>query len=66
MTGAKFDAGQRVSINRSATFQAPGVYRVVNVMPPNRGQQQYRIRSEDENFDRVMDENRLEAAASND
>jgi len=66
MAGTKFDTGQRVLITRSAAFQAPGVYRVVNVMPIDRGLQQYRIRGEAETFDRVMDESRLEAVASND
>ncbi|HYD89538.1 MAG TPA: hypothetical protein VEA80_18810 [Vitreimonas sp.] len=64
MAQTKFGAGQRVSIVRSGAFSAPsGVYRVLNALPRERGPQQYRVRNETENFDRVMDEARLEAMA---
>ena len=57
-----FSAGQRVSIMRSNGFAAPaGAYRVVRAMPQGPGSRQYQIRSEGENFDRVVDESRLEA-----
>jgi hypothetical protein len=62
MAQAKFGAGQRVSIVRSGSFSAPsGVYRIVSVLPLERGPQQYRVRSDSETFDRIMDEVRLEA-----
>jgi len=63
MAQTKFGAGQRVSIVRSGAFSAPsGFYRIVNVLPRERGPQQYRVRNDGESFDRVLDEARLEAA----
>lgn len=63
MANAKFGTGQRVSILRSGSFSAPtGTYRVVRALPQERGPRQYQVRSETENFDRIMDESRLEAA----
>lgn len=62
MPRTKFGAGQRVSILRSGAFSAPaGRYRIVSVLPLESGIQQYRVRSDGEQFDRVMDETRLEA-----
>lgn len=62
MTRTKFGAGQRVSILRSGAFSAPtGSYRIVSALPLERGPQQYRVKNETENFDRVLDESRLEA-----
>lgn len=64
MTQPKFGEGQRVSVARSGAFAAAaGTYRVVSVLPLERGPQQYRVRNDGENFDRVLDEARLEAAA---
>ncbi|HVK80524.1 MAG TPA: hypothetical protein VM915_07915 [Verrucomicrobiae bacterium] len=61
MAHTKFGAGQRVSIVRSGAFSAPsGTYRIVNAMPNEKGQQQYRVRNDAEAFDRIMDESRLE------
>ena len=57
-----FNAGQRVSIMRSNGFAAPaGSYRVVRALPREAGPRQYQVRSDGENFDRIVDENRLEA-----
>ncbi|MGD9816429.1 MAG: hypothetical protein AB7Q23_04275 [Hyphomonadaceae bacterium] len=62
MLETKFGAGQRVAVVRGNGVSAPpGVYRVVRVMPAERGPQQYRVRNESETFDRVLDEARLEA-----
>jgi hypothetical protein len=62
MSRTKFGAGQRVSILRSGAFSAPsGSYRIVSALPLERGPQQYRVKNETENFDRVLDESRLEA-----
>jgi hypothetical protein len=62
MSQAKFGAGQRVSVVRSGAFSAAaGTYRVVSVLPAERGPQQYRVRNDGETFDRVLDEARLEA-----
>jgi hypothetical protein len=62
MAQTKFGAGQRVAIVRSGAFSAPsGVYRIVSALPLERGPQQYRVRNDNETFDRIMDEVRLEA-----
>lgn len=62
MAQTKFSAGQRVGIVRSGGFSAPsGYYRVVMVLPRERGPQQYRVKNEAETFDRVLDESLLEA-----
>lgn len=62
MAEAKFGAGQRVSIMRSGAFSAPsGTYRIVRALPLERGPRQYQVRGETENFDRILDESRLEA-----
>ncbi len=59
---AKFGDGQRVSIVKSGAFSAPsGPCRVISALPLERGPQQYRVRSEAESFDRIIDEARLEA-----
>jgi hypothetical protein len=56
-----FSAGQRVSIMRSNGFAAPaGAYRVVRALPKEAGPRQYQIRNEGENFDRIVEESRLE------
>ncbi|MGE0740592.1 MAG: hypothetical protein AB7O98_04555 [Hyphomonadaceae bacterium] len=63
MAQAKFGAGQRVSVARVGAASAPfGACRIVSVLPRERGQQQYRVRSDGEAFDRILDESRLEAA----
>jgi hypothetical protein len=65
MTYAKFAAGQRVALVGARSFStgAPrGVYRIVAALPKETGPQQYRVRSEGEAHDRVVDEVRLEAA----
>lgn len=64
MARTKFAAGQRVSLVGARTFStsAPrGVYRVVTALPKDAGPQQYRVRSDGEMHDRVVDEVRLEA-----
>ena len=63
MAQTKFSAGERVSVLRGAGFAAPaGFYNVVTALPREAGPQQYRVRSDGENFDRIVDEARLEAA----
>jgi hypothetical protein len=39
------------------------VYRVVSALPKETGPQQYRVRSDGETHDRIVDEVRLEAVA---
>lgn len=63
MAQLKYGAGQRVSVLRGAGFAVPpGSYRVVGALPRGDGPQQYRIRNDNEMFDRIVDEARLEAS----
>ncbi|HYD74327.1 MAG TPA: hypothetical protein VEF55_14415 [Candidatus Binatia bacterium] len=64
MADVKFVAGQHVSILRGPSFAAGGprgVYRIVAALPKEMGQQRYRVRSDGETHDRIVDEVRLEA-----
>lgn len=63
MAQIKFSAGERVSVARLGAGGASGIFRIVNALPRERGPQQYRVRSDGETFDRIVDEARLEAAA---
>ena len=64
MAQTKFSAGERVSVARlGAVGGASGMFRIVNALPRDSGPQQYRVRSEGETFDRIVDEARLETAA---
>jgi len=65
MANAKFAAGQHVSLVGARTLSASaprGVYRIVSALPKERGPQTYRVRSDGETHDRVVEEARLEAA----
>lgn len=65
MADVKFAAGQHVSLVDARTFSASapqGVYRVVSAMPLVMGEQSYRVRSDTETHDRVVEESRLQAA----
>ncbi|MBK6704698.1 MAG: hypothetical protein IPL62_02410 [Caulobacteraceae bacterium] len=62
MAQPKFSAGERVSITRAVGFSAiSSACRVVAPLPRDAGPQQYRVRSEAESFDRIIDEARLES-----
>jgi hypothetical protein len=64
MADVKFAAGQHVSLVGAHSFSASaprGVYRVVAALPKDNGAQQYRVRSDGETHDRIVDEVRLEA-----
>jgi hypothetical protein len=64
MAQTKFGAGQRVDITRAGAFSAPaGIYRIVRALPLEKGPQQYRVKNDSETFERVMDEERLEAVS---
>jgi hypothetical protein len=64
MTRTRFAAGQRVSLVGPGSFGAPSrVYRIVTALPKESGPQQYRVRSDGEMHDRVVDEVRLEAVS---
>ncbi len=63
MAQLKYSAGQRVDVLRGAGFAVPaGSYRVVGALPRGDGPQQYRVRNDNEMFDRIVDEARLEAS----
>ncbi len=64
MANAKFAAGQHVSLVGARSFSARaahGVYRIVSALPKEGGAQTYRVRSDGETHDRVVEEGRLEA-----
>jgi hypothetical protein len=61
MAQTKFSAGERVSIARGGFGVPPGTFRIVLALPREAGPQQYRVRSDGETFERVVDEARLEA-----
>ena len=62
MAQTKFSAGERVSITRAVGFSAQSAAcHVITPLPRDSGPQQYRVRSEAESFDRIIDEARLES-----
>lgn len=64
MADVKFAAGQHVSLVGARSFSASaprGMYRIVAAMPITTGPQQYRVRSDGETHDRIVEETRLEA-----
>lgn len=64
MAQTRFSAGQRLQVARSNTFgAASGFCSVVNPLPREAGPQQYRVRGDNESFDRIIDEARLDAVA---
>ncbi len=61
MASPRFSAGQRVSILRMRPpFPPDGIYEIVKALPAERGPTQYRIKHQNEAFERVVDEARLE------
>lgn len=62
MTKTRFRIGDRVNFT-SDTIGRPGMsggYTVTSVLPVERGEQQYRIKSENEAHERVASESQLE------
>jgi hypothetical protein len=60
----KFAAGQHVSLVGARSFStssARGVFRVIKALPKEGRPQTYRVRSDGETHDRVVEESRLEA-----
>lgn len=58
----KFCAGQRVAVKNMGRITAPpGIYSVIGAMPNGGGPIQYRVKSDDEKFERIVHESRLEA-----
>jgi hypothetical protein len=62
MAHPKFSAGDRGAVARGGFGAPSGFVRIVSALPREAGPQQYRVRSESETFERVIDEARLEAA----
>jgi hypothetical protein len=62
MAQTRFRAGERVQVSRGNSFGGPaGFCSIVAPLPREAGPQQYRVRGDAENFDRIIDEARLEA-----
>jgi hypothetical protein len=61
MARTKFSAGERVAVARGKIGSPAGFVQVLVALPRDAGPQQYRVRGEGENFERVIDEARLEA-----
>lgn len=60
----KFSAGQRVSVSRSLRVASPaGFFSIVRPLPEaQNGRVQYRVKSETEAFERIVDEANLQPA----
>lgn len=61
MSQTRFRAGDRVQVTRAAFGGPSGSCSVVSALPRDAGPQQYRVRSDGETFERIIDEARLEA-----
>ena len=62
MAQPRFRVGQRVHITRGNAFGGPtGFCSIVAALPREVGPQQYRVRSDGEQYDRIVEEARLEA-----
>lgn len=62
MALSKFSVGQRVSVSEMGRLTAPGgVYNIVRALPASPGPAQYRIKSDTEPFERIIDGGRLAA-----
>lgn len=63
MSTPAFGAGQRVIVSRAGRVSVPaGNYIIVRALPNERGPAQYRIKSDTEAFERIVDECRLDVA----
>jgi hypothetical protein len=62
MAQTKFSAGQRASIARGGLVGGPaGFVSIIAALPKDAGPQRYRVKTEGETFERVIDESRLES-----
>jgi hypothetical protein len=60
---SKFLSGQNVRLCRSLFHGwADGEYKIIRSLPENRGEQQYRVKSEQESHERVVNESDMETA----
>jgi hypothetical protein len=58
-----FRAGQRVNVMRTRASLAPGgIYKVIRALPSDGGPIRYRMKSDTETFERILDEVNLEPA----
>ena len=61
MTTPIFSAGQRVNVVRKReSFALGGIYKVIRALPNDGGPVRYRMKSDGESFERIMDEENLE------
>jgi hypothetical protein len=61
----KFKVGQSVNYASGprASFGARGVYKITHLLPPEGDERQYRIKSAEEPYERVVKETQIESAA---
>jgi hypothetical protein len=55
----KFKVGQTVGLVPSLRFRNKGAYQIVSLRPSEDGTKQYRVKSEDEAYERVVEEGDL-------
>lgn len=56
-----FHVGDAVLLRRSYLHaSAPGIYHITATLPPSEGQFQYRVRNDEERYERVVSQDRLE------
>jgi hypothetical protein len=59
-----FHVGDAVVLRRSYLHAAAaGIYHVTATLPPSEGQFQYRVRNDEERYERVVSQDRMEAVA---
>lgn len=64
MSQTLFRAGQRVQALRGGAVGGPsGFFAIVSPLPRDAGPQRYRVRGDNEAFERIVDEMRLEAVS---
>jgi hypothetical protein len=60
----KFKVGQTVGLVPSLRSRAKGAYQIVSLRPSEDGTKQYRVKSEDEAYERVVEESDLVSPAA--
>jgi hypothetical protein len=55
-----YHVGQCVRVAQARPLAISGSFKVVRVMPPEGRKQQYRVKSDTEAFERIVDECRME------
>jgi hypothetical protein len=61
MTAPLYSAGQRVNVLRTRLSQAPGgIYKIIRALPDDGRPTRYRVKSDGEAFERIIDETGLE------